>query len=180
MKKIVTLLWLAALTTTLHAQKAQMLFYGIVEEGIVTAHADEGGKKKKQKTQPLEQVKVHVYCAGELITTSESKETGFYGVLLKSGSNYEVVFEKDGYFSRKYEVNCRHLERPTDGGAVKCPLDIELFKAVDNAELKRMSEKTFGVCSVTRTEIQWNRDLILQNKKKFLEIAQPLYLQNSK
>jgi hypothetical protein len=33
MKKIITLFWLIAVTTTLQAQKAQMLFYGVVEEG---------------------------------------------------------------------------------------------------------------------------------------------------
>jgi hypothetical protein len=179
MKKIVILLWLAALTTTIHAQKAQMLFYGIIEEGFIAPTADEVVKRKKQKVQPLELVNVHVYAGGELISTSISKESGFYGILLKSGANYEVVFEKDGYFSRKYEVNCRQLERPTDGSALKCPLDIELYKSIECAELKRMSEKTFGSCSVIRTDIQWNRDFIIKNKTKFLEIAQTLSAQNS-
>lgn len=128
----------------------------------------------------MERVRVRVYSDGELISTTESKESGFYGVLLKSGANYEVVFEKDGFFSRKFEMNCRKLERPVDGGALKCPLDIEMYKTVESAELKRMSEKTFGTCSVIRTDIQWNRDFIVKNKAKFLEIAKPLYEQNEK
>ncbi len=180
MKKIIALLWLATLTTTLNAQKAQMLFFGIVEEGVLTDPSGDGGKKKKQKPQPMENVKVHVYCGGELISSNESKENGFFGVLLKSGANYEVVFEKEGYFSRKYEMNCRKLERPTDGGALKCQLDIELYKAVDSAELNGLSEKPYGVCAVTRTEIQWNHELAAKNRIAFFELAQPHYFQNRK
>jgi hypothetical protein len=179
MKKIITLLWLAIVTTGLQAQKAQMLFYGVIEEGILTdPTGDEAGKAKKQK--PLKDVKVHVYAAGELLSSNVSKESGFYGVLLKSGGNYEVVFEKEGYFSKKYELNCKNLVHPSDGSALKCPLDIDLFKELDNAELKQLCEKPYGVCSVNRNEIQWNKEAALKSKIKFFELAQPLYLQNEK
>jgi hypothetical protein len=179
MKKIITLLWLAIVTTGLQAQKAQMLFYGVIEEGILTDPAgDEASKAKKQK--PLKDVKVHVYAAGELLSSNVSKESGFYGVLLKSGGNYEVVFEKEGYFSKKYALNCKNLVHPSDGSALKCPLDIDLFKELDNAELKQLSEKPYGICSVNRNEIQWNKEAALKSKIKFFELAQPLYLQNEK
>ena len=122
MKKIITLFWLIAVTTTLQAQKAQMLFYGVVEEGILTdPNSDDALSNKKQKNRPLSQVTVHVYAGGELLSSSESKESGFYGVLLKSGGNYEVVFEKNGYFSKTYSMNCRNLLHPADGSALKCP-----------------------------------------------------------
>lgn len=179
MKKIITLICLAVLTTGLQAQKAQMLFYGIIEEGVlVDPTGDDSPKAAKQK--PLKDVKVHVYAAGELISSNSSKESGFYGVLLKSGGNYEVVFEKDGYFSKSYELNCKNLQHPADGSALKCPLDIDLFKAVDHAELKQLSEKPYGICSVNRNEIQWNKEAMRKNKVKFYELAQPLYLQNEK
>ena len=84
MKKIITLMMLAVLATGVHAQKAQMLFYGVIEEGIlIDPNGDETVKNKKQK--PIKDVKVSVFSAGELISTNQSKETGFYGVLLKSG-----------------------------------------------------------------------------------------------
>ena len=179
MKKIITLLWLAFMTAGLQAQKAQMLFYGIIEEGALSdPSGDDTQKAKRQK--PLKDVKVHVYAGGELVSTNASKETGFYGVLLKSGGNYEVVFEKDGYFSKTFELNCKNLEHPADGSALKCPLDIDLFKAVDQAELKEMSKKPYGICSVNRHEIQWNKEAMRKNKVKFYELAQPLYLQNEK
>jgi hypothetical protein len=179
MKKFITLLWLAVMAANLHAQKAQMLFYGIIEEGmLVDPTGDESRNPKKQK--PLKDVKVHVYAGGELISTNASKETGFYGVLLKSGGNYEVVFEKDGYFSKKYVLNCKNLEHPADGTVLKCLLDIDLFKAVDHAELKQMSEKPFGICAVNRYEIQWNKEAMQKNKVKFFELASPMYLQNEK
>jgi hypothetical protein len=179
MKKIITLLWLAIVTTGLQAQKAQMLFYGVIEEGMLTdPTGDEAPKAKKQK--PLKDVKVYVYAAGELLSSNVSKESGFYGVLLKSGGNYEVVFEKEGYFSKKYVLNCKNLEHPLDGSALKCPLDIDLFKEVDNAELKQLCEKPYGICSVNHNEIQWNKEAALKTKIKFFELAQPLYLQNEK
>jgi len=181
MKKMLTLLWLVLLTTTLEAQKAQMLFYGVVEEGVLTdPSGDAPAENKKAKPKALSRVKVNVYCAGELVSSNESKESGFFGVLLKSGANYEVVFEKDGYFSRKYVMNCKNLQHPNDGSALKCPLDVDLFKAVDSAELKRMSEQPYGVCAVSRNTIEWNKELILKNKIKFYELAQPLYQQNEK
>jgi len=179
MKKIITLIWLAVLTTGLEAQKAQMLFYGIIEEGVlVDPTGDDSPKASKQK--PLKDVKVHVYAAGELISSNTSKESGFYGVLLKTGGNYEVVFEKDGYFSKSYALNCKNLEHPKDGSALKCPLDIDLFKAVDHPELKQLSEKPYGVCSVNRNEIQWNKEAIHKNNVKFFELAQAVYMENEK
>ncbi len=179
MKKIITLLWLAILTSGLQAQKAQMLFYGVIEEGVLNdPTGDDAPKAKKQK--PLKDVKVHVYAAGELLSSNVSKESGFYGVLLKSGGNYEVVFEREGYFSKKFTLNCKNLEHPADGSALKCPLDIDLFKEVDNAELKQMSEKPYGICSVNRHEIQWNKEAMLKNNVKFFDLARPFYLQNEK
>ena len=179
MKKIITLLLLAAIATGLQAQKAQMLFYGVIEEGILTdPTGDDAQKSKRQK--PLKDVKVHVYAAGELISSNVSKESGFYGVLLKSGGSYEVVFEKDGYFSRTYTLNCKNMEHPADGNVLKCPLDIDLFKAVDHAELKQLSEKPYGICSVHRNEIQWNKEAMRKNNVKFYELAQAVYMQNEK
>jgi hypothetical protein len=179
MKKIITLILMATLTIEFQAQKAQMLFYGVIEEGVLTdPSGDESGKNKKQK--PIKDVRVSVFAAGELISTNQSKETGFYGVLLKSGATYDVVFEKDGYFKKTYQLNCKKLEHPSDGSALKCLIDIDLFKSVDAAELNDLSKKPFGVCSVNRNQIIWDAETMRQNRIKFYELAQPAYLQNGK
>ena len=179
MKKIITLIFLAVLANGVHAQKAQMLFYGVIEEGIlIDPNGDEAVKNKKQK--PIKDVMVSVFSAGELISTNQSKETGFYGVLLKSGGTYDVVFEKDGYFKKTYQLNCKKLEHPSDGSALKCLIDIDLFKAVDVAELNDLSQKPFGICSVIRNQIQWDTEAMHKTKVKFFELAQPLYQQNEK
>lgn len=179
MKKIITLIFLAALANGVHAQKAQMLFYGVIEEGPLTdPSGDETVKNKKQK--PIKDVKVSVFSAGELITTNESKETGFYGVILKSGATFDVVFEKDGYFKKTYQLNCKKLEHASDGSALKCLIDIDLFKSVDVAELKELSQKPFGICSVIRNQIQWDTEAMHKHKVKFFELAQPAYMQNVK
>ena len=179
MKKIITLFIWALLANGVHAQKAQLLFYGVIEEGVLTdPSGDESGKNKKQK--PIKDVKVSVFSLGELISTNTSKETGFYGVLLKSGSTYDVVFEKEGYFKKTYQLNCKKLEHPSDGSALKCLIDIDLFKLVDVAELHDLTQKPFGVCSVNRNQILWDAEMMQQHKVKFYELARPAYLQNSK
>ena len=179
MKKIITLILMAALTVEVHAQKAQMLFYGVIEEGIlIDPSGDQNVKNKKSK--PIKDVNVCVFSGGELITTNQSKETGFYGVLLKSGCTYDVVFEKDGYFKKTYQLNCKKLEHPADGSALKCLIDIDLFKSVDVAELKELSQKPYGICSVIRNQIQWDTKGMYENKVKFFELAQPAYLKNVK
>jgi hypothetical protein len=179
MKKIITLFLLATLSTGVYAQKAQMLFYGVIAEGILSdPTADENSKNRKQK--PIKDVKVSVFAAGELVSTHVSKETGFYGVLLKSGGSYEVVFEKDGYFSKTYVMNCKKLEHPADGSALKCLIDIDLFKSVDQAELTDLSKKPYGICSVNRNEFVWDTEAMHKHKVKFFELAQPAYLQNEK
>lgn len=179
MKKIVTLFLMATLAVEIQAQKAQLLFYGVIEEGVLSdPSGDESEKNKKQK--PIKDVRVSVFSAGELISTNQSKETGFYGVLLKSGTTYDVVFEKDGYFKKTYQLNCKKLEHPADGSALKCLIDIDLFKSVDVAELQELSQKPFGICSVIRNQIQWDTEAMHENKVKFFELAQPTYLKNVK
>jgi hypothetical protein len=181
MKKMIPLLWLALFATCMQAQKAQMLFYGVIEEGVLQdPNGDAASVARKEKSKPLKDVQVHVYLGGELISSNASKESGFYGVLLKSGGNYEVVFEKNGYFSKRYALNCKNLEHPADGSALKCPLDIELFKAVESAELEALSKKHFGICSVNRNDIKWDKEAMHKQKVSFFELAQPMYLQNEK
>lgn len=177
MKKILTLITVVLSLSVTHAQKAQLIFYGIIEEGMFQDTKDD---TKQGKNKPLKDVNVHVYLAGEQISTTTSKETGFYGVLLKAGSTYEVVFEKDGYFSKTYVMNCKNLKHSTDGSALKCPMDIDLFKALENAELQKMTEKPYGMCSVAQNQLKWDVDAMTANRKKFYEIGRPLYLQNNK
>jgi len=181
MKKIITLCALALSLTIGHAQKAQLLFYGVIEEGMIRPSDTKPlpiDKRSKQKA--IEQVNVNVYVAGELVSSTISKESGFYGVLLKTGSSYEVVFEKDGYFSKTFVMNCKNLKHPVDGSALKCPMDIDLYKSVDSKELQAMAKKPYGMCSVTQNELKWDKETMTANRKKFLEIAQPLYQPNEK
>ena len=179
MKKIITLILLAALANGVHAQKAQMLFYGVIEEGVLMdPSGEETVKNKKQKS--IKDVNVSVFSAGELISSNQSKETGFYGVLLKSGGTYDVVFEKEGYFKKTYQINCKKLEHPSDGSALKCLIDIDLYKSVDVAELNDLCQKPFGICSVIRNQIQWDTEAMHKNKIKFFELAQPAYQKNVK
>jgi hypothetical protein len=161
-----------------HAQKAQLLFYGVVEEGMIPTSDADVNKGKKKPNKAIDRVNVMVYAAGELVSSTTTKENGFYGVLLKTGTNYEVVFEKDGYFSKTFVMNCKSIKHPTDGSALKCPMDIDLYKSLDSAELREMCKKPYGICSVNQHEIKWNKDAMTENRKKFYELAVPLYQAN--
>lgn len=178
MKTGITLLMLLCSMTLVHAQKAQLLFYGVVEEGMLPETKLADGKGTRKNSKALTQVNVMVYAAGELVSSTSTKENGFYGVLLKSGANYEVVFEKDGYFSKTFVMNCRSIQHPVDGSALKCPMDIDLYKSLDNAELKEMCKKPYGICSVNQHEMNWNKEAMTEHRKKFYEVAVPLYQAN--
>jgi hypothetical protein len=181
MKKIITLCVMSFLMTATHAQKAQLLFYGVIEEAMLRAN-DCGPVPidSRSKVKAIDNVNVNVYVAGELVSTSTSKENGFYGVLLRTGASYEVVFEKDGYFSKTFVMNCKNLKHPIDGSALKCPMDIDLYKEVDNKELQAMTKKPYGMCSVAQNQLKWDKEAMTVNRKKFLEIARPIYQQNEK
>jgi len=178
MKTVITLCMLLCSLSLVHAQKAQLLLYGIVEEGMIPQSESAQAKANKKPNKAIDRVNVMVYAAGELVSSTTTKENGFYGVLLKTGANYEVIFEKDGYFSKTYVMNCKSIQHPADGSALKCPMDIDLYKSLDNAELREICKKPYGICSVNQHEMKWNKEAMTEHRKKFYEIAVPLYQAN--
>ncbi|MFN5619783.1 MAG: hypothetical protein ACK478_00635 [Flavobacteriales bacterium] len=177
MKTVITLCMLLCSMSLVHAQKAQLLFYGVVEEGMIP-NPEGASRADKKPNKTIDRVNVMVYAGGELVSTTTTKENGFYGVLLKTGANYDVVFEKDGYFSKTFVMNCKNIQHPADGNALKCPMDVDLYKSLDNAELKEMCRKPYGICSVNQHEMKWNKEAMTEHRKKFYEVAVPLYKAN--
>jgi hypothetical protein len=49
---------------------------------------------------------------------------------------------------------------------------------LDNAELKEMCKKPYGICSVNQHEMKWNKEAMTEHRKKFYEVAVPLYQVN--
>ncbi|MFM7731266.1 MAG: hypothetical protein ACKO6L_09525 [Flavobacteriales bacterium] len=166
--------WLIA--TYSFGQKPQVLFYGYVEEGKIEQSDDRSNKEPKK----LKGVEIKVFDGATPIKTISARETGFYGVLLEAGPIYQVVFSKEGYFSKSFELDCRELFYPEDGSAVKCLSDISLFKEVDSAELRELSQTTYAKCSFFNGQMAWDQSYTAQSKNKFMSAARSMYTASGK
>jgi hypothetical protein len=182
MKTYLSILVLVLSSVLTQAQVAQMLFYGYIEEGIFDDGAIQSKKKKAVEAKKLEETKIFVYLNDSLYRTVDSRKTGFYALLLDAGNKYHVVFEKEGYFCKCFEMDCRALEYSSDEGAMKCLTDVSLFKKVDDADLLSLCKVPYAKCKFS-TETQamvWDLEYTEKAKNKFYELAEPYYLAQKK
>lgn len=183
MKTYLSILILVLSTTVAQSQVAQMLFYGYIEEGVFDDGAVQTRKKgKPEEAKKLEETKIFVYVGDSLYRTVDSRKTGFYALLLDAGKKYHVVFEKEGYFCKCFEMDCSNLEYSSDEGAMKCLTDVSLFKKVDDADLLSLCKVPYAKCKYdTETQaMAWDLDYTEKAKNKFYELAEPYYLAQKK
>lgn len=160
-----------------HAQTPQVLFYGYIEEGVLQDPAGDVKKKKREKApDKIKDVKIFVYSEGELVTSVNGRETGFYAVLLNAGKRYMVTFEKDGFFCKSFEIDCTALEYPDTDAAMKVLTDVSLFKQVDDASLLSLCKVPFAKCAYADGEMKWDIEYTEKAKEKFYDLAQPYYM----
>ena len=159
------------------SQVPQVLFYGYIEEGRFETEEVNSSSKKVKAAAKLSDVTIYVYSGDSLISSEKARETGFYASILNSGNVYRVVFEKQGYFCKSFELDCRKLQYSADGSAVKCPTDITLFKKVDDAHLLNLCNLPFAKASfdISHTNLTWDMEYTAQIKEKFFDLAQPYY-----
>ncbi len=163
------------------AQTPQVLFYGYVEEGIFVDPSGDAKKSRKQKNpEKLRNVTVYVYQGDVLINTVSGRESGFYAVLLESGAKYNVTFEKDGFFCKSFEVDCRNVQFPETDAAMKCLTDVSLFKKVEDEEMLALCHVPFAKCSFKNGDMVWDVEYTERAKEKFYELAQPYYMASGK
>ncbi|MCC6601415.1 MAG: hypothetical protein IT223_12190 [Crocinitomicaceae bacterium] len=179
MKKSLFTLLLTCVILLSHAQSnhSQALFYGYVEAGKFEPPSVE--KKKREKSpERLSDVKIYTYIAETLISVQNARETGFYALLLNSGQKYRVVFEKDGYFCKCFEMDCSKMELNGTEDALKCLTDVTLFKKVDDANLLNLCKVPFAKCSFDpdKKEMLWDLGYTELTRDKFHELAQPYYI----
>lgn len=165
----------AALTSW--SQVPQVLFYGYIEEGHFEMEETNSSSKKIKAPSKLSDVTIYVYCGDSLISSEKARETGFYASILNSGNVYRVIFEKQGYFCKCFELDCRKLQYPADEAAVKCPTDITLFKKVDDADLLNLCNIPFAKASfdLSHTNLTWDMEYTARIKERFFDLAQPYY-----
>ncbi|MEN9640439.1 MAG: hypothetical protein RLZZ262_2308 [Bacteroidota bacterium] len=171
---------IVTISLTMQAQSAQVLFYGYVEEGVYE-NTDETKRKKKEKTpEKLNNVKISIYSADTLMSEVNARETGFYAVLLSSGSQYKVVFEKDGYFCKTFALDCRNVNYSSNDAALKCLTDVSLYKSVQNSDLQTLCMEPYAKCAFSDGQMQWDMEYTAMAKERFYQMAQPYFMAESK
>lgn len=163
------------------AQAPQVLFYGYIETGVFEDPSGDVKKTRKQKApEKLKNVKIFVYQGEELVNTLAARETGFYALLLNAGVKYMVTFEKDGYFCKSFEIDCKSVEYTETDAAMKCLTDVSLFKKVENDDLLSLCKVPFARCAYENGEMVWDIEYTEKAKEKFYELAQPYYMAEGK
>jgi len=183
MKKVLSalLFCLLAFICTAQTDVPSCLFYGYVEEG---QFVDESVSKRKKEKEPqkLSEVKIFIYVGDQLQSEQLARETGFYALLLGAGQKYRVVFEKDGYFCKCFELDCREVNFPSNDAALKCLADVSLFKKVEDDNLLNLCKYPFARCAYNTSdrEMVWDMEYTERTKQKFYQLAQPYYLAEKK
>jgi hypothetical protein len=157
------------------------MFYGYVEQGQI--EEEDAGKKKKAKAPPkLKEVNVFVYSGDSIIQSNKVRETGFYAALLPKGAVYHVVFEKEGFFCKSFEIDCRDIEYPHDDAAIKCMTDVTLFPKVEDSDLLNLCKVPYAKAQfdISTGNISWDMAYTDRIKQKFIALAQPYYTASSK
>lgn len=175
MKHILSTLSVLLLAIAMTAQTPQVLFYGYIEEGYFESNMPK--KVADGEPERLQGVKVKVMVGDEIVHSITCRNTGFYAVLLKEGQVYQVVFEKDGYLPRTFELNTAGLEFPNDEATIKCVADVSLFKKIDNPEVAEFVKAPYARCTYHKGkhEMVWDMHYTGEVKTKFANMAEPLY-----
>jgi len=181
MKKIYLTLLVVCISSLVFAQSPQLMFYGYIEHGQL--EEEDAGKKKKAKApSKLKEVNVFVYAGDSIIQSLKARETGFYAALLPKGNVYHVVFEKEGFFCKSFEIDCRDIEFPSDDAAIKCMTDVSLFPKVEDSDLLNLCKVPYAKAQFDKStgNISWDMAYTDRIKQKFIALAQPYYTATSK
>jgi hypothetical protein len=175
MKKLFYTVLMALVVTFAFAQKPQVMLYGYLEEGYFESNMPK--KVKEGQSEILQSVQVKVILDGQEVHSIMCRHTGFYAVLLEEGKTYDVLFEKEGYLTRKLELNTAGVELPNDEATLKCLADISLFKVVDNKEVALFIKEPYAKCvyDKNKKEMVWDMAYTENVKHKFAQMAEPVH-----
>lgn len=179
MKKITsTLCMIFCISYTLFCQSPQLMFYGYVEQGRL--EQPDSGRKAKG-SEKLRDVRLFVYAEDSLVSMTSSRETGFYATLLQQGHIYKLVFEKEGYFCKCFEIDCREIVYGEDA-ALKCLTDVSLFPKIEDSDLLNLCKIPYAKASFNKEagDIEWDMKYTEKIKQKFIALAQPYYTASTK
>ncbi len=171
MKTLLTFILVVFLGEMLCAQKTQVMFYGYTESGSIATEIEQ---KRAKKPQKIAEVNVNVFCKDSLISAIKSRDTGFYAILLEAGQDYKVVFEKEGYHCKSFQLNCSKISASEGEQAIKCLTDITLYPKKENQELIDLCSTPFAVAhfDITTGNMEWNMEYTEKIKAQLYSVAE--------
>lgn len=170
MKKLNLSLFFLFVATWCLAGNAKVLIYGYVIEGNVDQILK---SEKKAGTVNLEDVKILLFENGELIKEMNNRKTGFYSFILTAGSTYEITFERQGYISKKVQIQTKNLPDKDYDEAFKMITDISLFPEMEGKDLTSFSKQVVAKCvyNAEKDRMMWDMAYAREAFGKFLELS---------
>lgn len=150
---------------------AKVLLYGYVTQGNlenVTAP-----KKKGVVEEHLNDVTIILYEDGKEIKTMKNRQTGFYSVVLESGKNYQLAFQRDGFISKRVSVEASEIPEKNYDEAFKMFTDITLFPEMEGKDFSKYSKRIIAKCVYNKSKdrMAWDMDYAREVWGLFLEMS---------
>ncbi|MGB0424988.1 MAG: hypothetical protein ACPGED_11705 [Flavobacteriales bacterium] len=170
MKKLNLSLFFILLAAWCFAGNAKVLIYGYVTEGNVNQIIK---TDKKAETVNLEGVKIFLYQNGELVKEMNNRNTGFYSLILPTGSTYEIMFERKGYISKKVQILTEDVPDKQYDEAFKMITDISLFPEMEGKDLSDFSQQVVAKCkyNLGKDRMSWDMVYAREAFGKFLDLS---------
>lgn len=172
MKYLLLVFTSIGMLSTALAQSPTILFYG----NVITSKVEEvlqDEDKKKNKDQTLGEVDILIFKNDSLTSSIKNRSTGFYSIMLEAENNYQIVFSKDGYISKKFEFNTTNVQVASDVKSLKLLTDVTLFEKPENADFTAFSKRPVARCvfNQERGRMEWDMDYARQAFDQFLRLA---------
>lgn len=156
MKALTLSIVLALVATFSQASLPKVLFYGNVVDGKVT---DLIAPEDKVEENYIDGVTITVSCEGEVIREYNNRSTGFFSVILEGGKNYMVTFSKEGYISKRFQLNSEEVV-PIDKKSFKMYTDVTLFTKPREGDFSAYEKQPAAKCKYNdkKQRMEWDMD----------------------
>ncbi|WP_306644114.1 hypothetical protein [Sanyastnella coralliicola] len=169
MKKLTLSILLALIVSVASATLPKVLFYGNVIAGDI---GDIVAPTEKVDETFMNGVMVTIECEGEVIREYANRSTGFYSVILDSGKKYMVTFSKDGFISKRFEINTEAVV-PLEKKSFKMYTDVTLFEKPDKGDFSAYEKQPVAKCKYNNTKqrLDWDMDYARMAFNHFVKTA---------
>ena len=171
MKALVLSFTLMFLASTAWCGNAKILLYGYVTQGNLEHVV--APKKKGIVEEYLNDVTITLYEDGKKIKTIKNRQTGFYSVILKSGKNYQLAFQRDGFICKRISVEAAEIPKKNYKEAFKMFTDIAHFPEIEGKDFTKYSKSVIAKCVYNKSKdrMAWDMNYAREVWGLFLEMS---------